>query len=149
MALSGFCTPVLPFLQGGLFGKTMQETVIIDQIHTTLAEVHSLIVPFMRGEASKHPVTKEELRQALLVEKLPTFLDFLNAKLEANGGGDGFFVGSSTTLADIAWADRSRYVALVDSDRVLIARYPKLVALIDRVLGHPAIVDFNARHGEI
>ena len=126
-------------------GSNDDETRDIDVVHTTLGEMGTMAIPFFFGETSKDEVKKEELRVSL-IEKLPTWFEFLNKKLLANGGGDGFIVGSSVSLADIHLANSMNFLKGLDKDGAFPAAYPKLFALAARVHDLPAIKAFNEKH---
>ncbi|XP_065198564.1 hematopoietic prostaglandin D synthase-like [Sycon ciliatum] len=132
--------------EANLLGSGSTEMATIDQIHTTLGDIVGLVIPFYFGEVSKDAEKKEALRVTLVNDKLPVFFAFFNKKLEANNGGDGFFVGSSVSLADVAWANIAGFFKGIDTDGKFTAEYPKLYALVERVMELPAVKAFNEKH---
>jgi glutathione S-transferase len=82
----------------------------------------------------------EEALKQWASSTLPDKLKLIEARLVANGGGDGFFVGDSAT-----WADYSLFQFLHDrfylhnsiSDKASFeAATPKLKAFVDRFLAN-------------
>ncbi|XP_038061646.1 S-crystallin SL11-like [Patiria miniata] len=110
----------------GLNGANNEETTKIDVILATLEDLrtpHSRIRHSEEGEEKK----KEKMAE-YYAQTAPKFLTGLEKMLAANNGGDGFFVGSKISRADIFFYVVMDYLA---EDEV--KKYPKLVALRERV----------------
>jgi len=89
----------------------------------------------------KDAARKEELRKAYM-EKLPDYLDKLQAILVSNNGGNGYFVGDSLTWADLHLVVANGYLELMAGLKDPLAKHPKLNELHKRVLEHPKVVQY-------
>lgn len=126
-------------------GKNDEEALTIDVIHTTVGELGMQVVPYFFGDVSKDEEKKEEFRKELM-EKLPTWFNFLNRKLEARNNGEQYFMGADLSLADFLWAYVLSFMKPIDKEGTLASAYPKLFALAGRVHALPAIKEFIAKY---
>ena len=85
---------------------------------------------------------KKERLKTFEEEQLPNIFRYLTKQLEANNGGDGYFVGDSMTWCDVLF---THWVSWVP-DRVKITppfdKFPKLKALTEKVESHPKIAEW-------
>jgi glutathione S-transferase len=86
------------------------------------------------------PGDPEAARQAELND-LPPVLDYLESVAP---GDDGYLVGDSLTLADIAVAGPFANFRHTDT-RVDPARYPRTVAYVERILARPSLAQWIER----
>nr|1GSQ_A Chain A, GLUTATHIONE S-TRANSFERASE [Todarodes pacificus]2GSQ_A Chain A, GLUTATHIONE S-TRANSFERASE [Nototodarus sloanii] len=119
----------------GLDGKTSLEKYRVDEITETLQDIFNDVVKIkFAPEAAKEAVQQNYEKSC---KRLAPFLEGL---LVSNGGGDGFFVGNSMTLADLHC-----YVALevpLKHTPELLKDCPKIVALRKRVAECPKIAAY-------
>jgi glutathione S-transferase len=87
---------------------------------------------------------KAALKKKFLEEQLPTSLAGLESILKANHNGDGFFVGTELTWADLAILGLGDFLGVFQADSQL-ANYPKLTALRERVSKVPKIAEWIAK----
>ncbi|XP_038070173.1 S-crystallin SL11-like [Patiria miniata] len=95
---------------------------------------------------------KDETKKAAAIKnyyenEAPVVLDCLEKYLVSNGGGDGYFVGEKISLADISvWVS----LDLCFSQRKdILANYPKLAKLSDRVTSRPIIAAYLAQRPQM
>jgi len=74
-------------------------------------------------------------------EKMRTHLTDLQKMLEANKGGNGFFVGDSITWADLSWLAVLPWIYYLKFGP-LVESFPKLAALRGRVEANPRIAEW-------
>jgi glutathione S-transferase len=86
------------------------------------------------------PGDLEEAKQAELND-LPPILDYLEKVVPA---GDGYLVGNSLTLADIAVTSPFANFRHTDT-RVCPDRYPRTAAYVDRILARPSMATWIDR----
>eukprot|EP00743_Colponemidia_sp_Colp-15_P000179 GILK01000206.1.p1 GENE.GILK01000206.1~~GILK01000206.1.p1 ORF type:complete len:223 (-),score=42.06 GILK01000206.1:103-735(-) len=95
---------------------------------------------FMRSRYEEDSARKQTFLDKALNEVVPRILTGLEGLLEANNGGNGFFVGDSLTLADLA-LQVFIYNNFVTENRMdsLQSVAPKLKALYERVVEVPNV----------
>jgi glutathione S-transferase len=86
------------------------------------------------------PCNEEEVQQAELND-LPRILDYLEKVVPA---GDGYLVGDSLTLADIAVAGPFANFRHTET-RVCPDRYPRTITYVDRILARPSLASWVER----
>ncbi|XP_077998947.1 putative glutathione S-transferase 6 [Glandiceps talaboti] len=120
----------------GLAGKTNLEKAKVDMIGDAFNDLFTGIVKwwFTKDEAEK-----KELREVYVTKTVPNTLAALVKLLEANNGGNGFFVGDSLTWADLAFLVHCDYYLGRLKDANLLAPHKKLVALRERLVKLPKI----------
>ncbi|KAJ8026817.1 S-crystallin SL11 [Holothuria leucospilota] len=117
----------------GLYGENDIEKARIDVVLEVLNEFnnHATKVYYEKDEKRKQQLLKE-----LTEVQAPKYLGLLEKLLKANQGGDGFFVGSKISLAEIVVFngiyDNLALFAITNKE-------PKLQALVDRVKALPQI----------
>lgn len=124
----------------GLAGNSIKDETRCDMIVDGCMDVALLTtVIFREHDEGK----KAELKKKFEDEQLPKFLTLFEGVLKHNGGGDGWFVADKMTWADLAfvlctgsWLDAIH----VETD---FTAYPKIEALRQKVMAHPAVADWN------
>eukprot|EP00118_Oscarella_pearsei_P010352 m.63120 g.63120 ORF g.63120 m.63120 type:complete len:207 (+) comp35145_c2_seq6:178-798(+) len=83
----------------GLAGSTCVEKARAHMVVESIVDVFKKLVEarFEKDETKKH-----EKFEALKETDIPTFLNFVEKLLVANGGGNGWLIGSKITYADLA-----------------------------------------------
>lgn len=123
--------------QFGLAGKTELDKLQVDMIADCIVD---LATPF----AALFQASDEAKRMELWKEyepKLDKHLENLQKLLEANNGGNGFFVGDSITWVDcywsalLYWINHMKYGPTID-------KHPKLKAVQERVEAEPRIAEW-------
>jgi glutathione S-transferase len=124
-----------------LAGKTDEDQaradMIVDCFEDTLKPLFTF---FFESDETR----KETLKKKALEEQLPTSLAGLEGLLKANNGGDGFFVGTELTWADLGFLVLVGWLSAAGADTQL-AKYPKLVALRERVEKLPKVAAWLAK----
>jgi len=118
----------------GLRGKSASEEAQCDELLGAVDDV--------RLELRKLVTVAADQRQALRAElasvTLPRWLGYLDRLLKKNGGGAGYVVGASVTVADLAlW-----YLLEMIQDNGFgsaLERYPALIAFAARIRSRPRI----------
>ncbi|KAJ8026820.1 Hematopoietic prostaglandin D synthase [Holothuria leucospilota] len=115
----------------GLYGENDIEKARIDVVLEVLEELgyHTVKAIYEKDEGVKQTLLKE-----LAEVQAPKYLGLLEKLLVANQGGDGYFVGSKISLADIVvfnWVhDRLPYFKIINKE-------PRLQALVDKIKALP------------
>lgn len=117
----------------GLAGKDSLEKLRADMIVDGMVDMSTHMVKIFK---EKDEAKKEELKKEFSTVTAPAFNENLEKLLVANNGGDGFFVGS-----DLTWAD---LLFLCYYERPMpgpgsFSACPKLRALYDRVMALPKV----------
>ncbi|XP_038061209.1 hematopoietic prostaglandin D synthase-like [Patiria miniata] len=107
----------------GLNGASNEETTKIDIILGTLEDISR----HMQSGETDEEKKKEKLAE-FYAQTAPKYLTGLEKMLADNNDGDGFFVGSKISRADIFFYVVTEYLAEDE-----LKKYPKLVALKERV----------------
>ncbi|GFN73806.1 glutathione s-transferase [Plakobranchus ocellatus] len=84
----------------GLYGKTSLDALEIDQI---VCLIQDFLNATLKAKREEDETKKADLLKKYVEEEVPKYLGFLEGLLKKNG--TGYFVGSGTTLADIAVYD--------------------------------------------
>jgi glutathione S-transferase len=123
----------------GLGGRTPEEAARCDEWLGAIDDVRLELRKLVTTPADGRAALRTELRTATL----PRWFGFLDRRLEANGGGTGFAVGTGLTIADLAlW-----YLLEMTRDNGFgeaIDRYPALVAFAQRIAARPRIAAWLA-----
>jgi glutathione S-transferase len=82
----------------GLLGTTPRHAALCDQMMGAYDDVRAEL----RKLAVVTPAERPALREQLATQFLPRWFGYFERQLKANGGGAGFLVGDSLTLADLA-----------------------------------------------
>ena len=121
----------------GLRGKDASEEAQCDQLLGAVDDVRLELRKLVTVAAGQRPAQRTELASATL----PRWLGYLDRLLERNGGGAGFFVGASITVADLAiW-----HLLEVIRDNGLgggLERYPALVSFAERIRSRPRVAAY-------
>jgi glutathione S-transferase len=121
----------------GLRGKIAIEEALCDQLLGAVDDVRIELRKLATVAAEQRPALRAELASATL----PRWLGYLDRLLRASGGGTGYFVGASVTLADLAlW-----YLFEMIKDNGFgsaLERFPALVAFAERIGSRPGIADY-------
>lgn len=88
--------------------------------------------------------TDQAAIDAALGETLPPLFDYLNEQI----GDNEFFVGGRFTIADIAIGSMLRQFQMA-GESVDAARWPKLAAYAERILGRPSFKNHAAEEAEV
>ncbi|XP_022081494.1 S-crystallin 4-like isoform X2 [Acanthaster planci] len=121
----------------GLNGANNEETTKIDVIIASLEDIRLPLSRIVFREQDEEK--KKELLAKFYAETAPKFFTALEKMLVENGG-DGFLVGSKISRADIFF-----YVVMEFLDQNEVKKYPKLVALMERVAKDPKIAAYLAK----
>jgi len=97
------------------------------------------IKPAVAIFAEKDEAKKEELKKKFREEQLPASLGYIETFLKSNGGGDGYFVGSDLTWADVSFINFVQWTEGFGGAVDPLAKFPKLNALHKRVTSNPKI----------
>jgi glutathione S-transferase len=121
----------------GLAGRTAVEAAQCDQWLGAVDDVRAELRKLAGTPAGERAALRSELRSATL----PRWLGYLDRLLAKNGGGGGFVVGTSVTVADLAlW-----YLLEMIRDNgfgAALERYPVLVAFAERIAKRPRIAAY-------
>ena len=121
----------------GLRGRNAIEEAQCDQLLGAVDDVRLELRKLVTVAADQRPALRAELASATL----PRWLGYLDRLLEKNGGGAGYVVGASVTVADLAlW-----YLLETIQDNglgVALERYPALVAFAQRIGNRPRIAAY-------
>ncbi|XP_022081075.1 glutathione S-transferase 1-like [Acanthaster planci] len=124
----------------GLNGANNEETTKIDIIIATVEDLTAPVVKIFFEE--KDEAKKKALFATYLEETAPRFLSPLEEMLKKNNGGDGYFVGSKLSRADIVFFSS---VEFFKEEYGVFKKYPKLTALKGRVAKDPKIAAYLAK----
>ncbi|CAG2250482.1 hematopoietic prostaglandin D synthase-like [Mytilus galloprovincialis] len=124
----------------GLAGKSDWDQAQVDQIVYT---VNDLSEEFYSYFLEKDSDKKEEKIRKVLNEYVPDKLATFEEWLKQNKGGDGFFVGSTLTMADVAVYEG--LTSVLQKDTNLLDKFPKLLAHRQRIAGYPRIKEYLAK----
>merc|ERR1712137_681502 len=83
--------------QGGLYPTDLLASLQVDEVMDAIEDIYGLIGPTMHIKDEEEKLNK---RRELSEGRLPNHLKGLS-KLAARNGDNGYFVGSSTTVADL------------------------------------------------
>jgi glutathione S-transferase len=117
--------------KGNLYGSNELEALEIDAAIETIDDLRQALSIYYW---EKDPAIKEKLKQ-VAYEKLPFYLDKLEAQVKKNGG---YFVGGKLSWADLLWAAHSDYLSFVlagDPNK----DHPELKKLVEKVRALPNI----------
>jgi glutathione S-transferase len=123
----------------GLRGKTPREAAQCDQLLGAFDDVRLEL----RKVATAAPEGRAAQRELLASQFLPRWFGYFDRLLKANGGGSGWLVGDSFTIADLAlWY-------LIESCQengfgAALAATPALVAYAARVVQRPRLAAYLA-----
>jgi len=124
----------------GFAGKTDLEKLQADMIADCIVDMTNLMEPiFEEADETK----KKELWQAY-EPKIDKHLGNLEKMLEANNGGNGFFVGDSVTWADCIWTGITYWIYYMKYGPT-VDKHPKLAGLRSRVEAEPRIAEWVAK----
>ena len=121
----------------GLRGKTPREAALCDQMLGAFDDVRMEL----RKVATVPPEGRAAQRELLASQFLPRWFGSFDRLLRANGGGNGWLVGDSFTVADLAlWY-------LIESCQengfgAAVAGFPQLLAYAGRVVQRPRLAAY-------
>ncbi|XP_022080237.1 S-crystallin 4-like [Acanthaster planci] len=121
----------------GFNGANNEETTKIDVINAILEDIR---IPLSKIFYEQDEEKKKEGLAKFYAETTPKFFKALEKMLVDNNGGDGFLVGSKISRADIFF-----YVSMEFLDQNEVKKYPRLVALMERVAKDPKIAAYLAK----
>jgi glutathione S-transferase len=120
----------------GLYGKTPREHALCDQMIGAFEDVRAEL-----RKVALEPARRAELRAALESTVLPRWFSHLDRLLASNHGGEGFLVGDSITMADLAlW-----YLLELSADNgfaATFADHPRLEQFARRIGARPRIAAY-------
>lgn len=113
----------------GLYGKTNMESCQVDQV---VCNIQDFIVAAVKAMYEKDEAKKAELMKTHKEETVPKFLGLFEKQLEKNG--NGYFVGSDVTLADLyvydlVWGLVKNAPNVLDSFPLLKANFEKIASI--------------------
>ncbi len=121
----------------GLRGRNAVEEAKVDELLGAVDDVRLELRKLVTVDADRRPLVRAELASSTL----PRWLGHLDRLLAKNGGGAGYVVGSSVSLADLAlW-----YLLEMIRDNgfgAALERYPALVAFAERIGKRPRIAAY-------
>jgi glutathione S-transferase len=121
----------------GLRGRGAVEEARIDEWLGAVDDVRVELRKLATTPAAERPALRAELTSTTL----PRWLGHLDRLLRSNGAGEGFAVGASLTVADLAlW-----YLLELIRDNGLgapLASYPALGAFFERIAGRPRLAEY-------
>ncbi|XP_070545483.1 S-crystallin 4-like [Ptychodera flava] len=120
----------------GLAGKSNLDKAKVDMVVDALQDIANGLIEMWFG---KDEAQKAEAKEKCLTKTIPTIFSALEKLLTSNNGGDGFFVGDSLTLADLAFIAHTDYHVDQLKEAATLSAFPKLTALRERVLEQPNI----------
>merc|ERR1711935_1212876 len=116
----------------GLMGKDGWAEALVNQVLETHAELWDHLVKIFLAKTEEDKVVPTEKAHGVLVK--------MEKLLLMNGDGDGFYVGESVTLADLASFTVLEFVPNLITDAK--DKVPKLSAHFERVANLPKIADW-------
>ncbi|XP_077991497.1 hematopoietic prostaglandin D synthase-like [Glandiceps talaboti] len=123
----------------GFAGQNNLQKAKVDMIVTAVDDLYSPLV--FNNWYEKDEDRKAAWFDNFKTKTLPNGLKLIQNQLEANNGGDGYFVGESLTMADLTFVDRIDLMRKFSADNVL-DDFPKLKALKERVEALPKIAEW-------
>ncbi|KAL5014957.1 hypothetical protein ScPMuIL_009227 [Solemya velum] len=109
--------------EAGMMGETNWEQGQIEMATDVMGDIFAAFASWFR---EKDETLKEEKRKKTVEETIPTVLSMIEKMLTNNPTGQGFMVGSSLTLADLALYDGLQYP--IDMFNVSLDNHPKIAA---------------------
>ncbi|XP_038061210.1 S-crystallin SL11-like [Patiria miniata] len=133
---------VLGFLarEYGLNGANNEETTKIDIIIAIMEDLTEPLAKIFFQE--KDPAKQKELFAVYQAETVPKFLGPLEHMLKENKGGDGYFIGSKISSADIYFFACAEFFK---EEQGILKKYPKLTALKERIAKDQKIATYLAK----
>ena len=116
------------------YGASAWESAQVDQ---TCEALHDTFGPLMATFGIKDAEEKKTKTAAFFADHYPGWTAKLEKLLESNNGGNGYFVGTGVTLADIHFF--VAYDNVLRQNAAGLDRFPKLKALHARVGARPNI----------
>jgi len=107
------------------------------KVHEITESCADAINTFLRHAFAKDAAAKKTGLEEFFKTTMPATTAALEAVLKSNGGGDGYFVGHSVTLADIRFF--TDFSAISGANATVLDATPKLKALLARVGARPHI----------
>ncbi len=125
----------------GFAGTNDVEAALIDVANEGVADIIAQVVVFFRSPEDR----REEIRQKIITEFLPTQLEYFAKLLEKNGN-NGFLVGSKLSYADLAlWTALNLISNKLDGTREVVEKLPSIKAFLDGVAARDKIKAYLAR----
>ncbi|XP_071830106.1 probable glutathione S-transferase 5 [Apostichopus japonicus] len=120
-----------------LYGKNDFEEAEIDVVIEVIQDLFKALTKLFYAETDE---LKARYKKEFFEVEGPQCYKFLEKLLTANDGGDGYFVGSKISLADIiAFVTTGDLLADRNTDYYLEVKEPKLKAFIERMKSLPQI----------
>jgi len=119
----------------GLIGSNDLERARINMVMDCVGDMSE---GAFKVQGIKNETDKAEATKKLIEETIPAQLGNFQRLLEANNGGDGFFVGNQLSVADLTFY---HYTVSMEAFGVPLPwdKFPKLSALNQRVASEPKI----------
>ncbi|XP_060070914.1 probable glutathione S-transferase 7 [Ylistrum balloti] len=127
----------------GMAGKDSLEQCLVDQVIDTGADG---LTAFVKWYFEKEEEKKEEIKKNLVETSIPHFAKILTNFLENSGGKNGFFVGSTLTLADLACHEMFTDFLQLNADA--LKDFPKLAAHRQKVEENEALKAYLEKRPE-
>jgi len=122
----------------GFAGKTELDKLQAEMIVDCIVDMTNPMDAIYHEEDEKK---RDEMIKKYAEGNLKTHMANLQKLLEANNGGNGFFVGDSITWADLAWLGVINWIYFLKFGP-LVESFPKLAALRGRVEANPRIAEW-------
>ncbi|XP_006812416.2 hematopoietic prostaglandin D synthase-like [Saccoglossus kowalevskii] len=120
----------------GLAGKNNMEKARADMIVDTMGDLSPHLVKIIKEQDE---TKKDELKKEFTSKTLPACNTSLEKLLIQNNGGDGYFVGSELTWADLVFVNHVQRPLPGPSS---VDAFPKLKALYEKVIALPKISEW-------
>jgi len=118
----------------GFAGKDSIAMAKVDMVVDSIEDVIQKAGPYW---AAKTDEEKAEAAKKFVEESMEPGFTKIEAMLEQNNGGNGYFVGDELTFADLTFLNiGGLMVTLMKTD---LSKFPKLAALVERVNSSPKI----------
>jgi len=119
------------------FGFAGKDSVAMAQVDMVVDSIEDVIHKAGPWWAAKTDEEKAEAAKKFIEEAMEPGFTKIEAMLEQNNGGNGFFVGDELTFADLTFVNIGGLIlTLMKTD---LSKFPKLVALVERVESIPKI----------
>lgn len=122
-----------------LYGKNNEEHADVDMVCEVLLDIFT---PMIQISFEKDEKAKEEKQKKFMSETIPTMCGYMEKKLDANNGGNSFFVGDSITLADVFFFVLMEMFLAPGKNENGLDKFPKLKALYGRLGAQKQIAEW-------
>ncbi|KAJ8300085.1 hypothetical protein KUTeg_021604 [Tegillarca granosa] len=121
----------------GLAGKGDWEEALVDQVVMTTEDI---MLKYYDTYYPQDPEVKRRMLDEILDVQVPKFLEIFSRLYEENGGQNGYFVGDSITMADLAVHECFTGFLMLRPN--IMDKYPKLLHHRTLVESQPRIAEY-------